>query len=193
MLPWYVLLLVWCQSRVCPSQEMKATDRKLAHFCRELPKILLRRASVHHHPCTFFARVFAPTPSPLLTLALLSQTMAPSSSVLRWSFAMTVAASLPAAVTPLNNGLGLTPAMGYSSWNDCSSMRDNGPDGWCWNAEDHVKNLTRYFIDSGLAGGWWVRKSRHAVGVCVFVTAASYRRCCLAPPQPCCIRPRARP
>jgi hypothetical protein len=106
---------------------------------------------------------------------------------------MTVAASLPAAVTPLNNGLGLTPAMGYSSWNDCSSMRDNGPDGWCWNAEDHVKNLTRYFIDSGLAGGWWVRKSRHAVGVCVFVTAASFRRCCLAPPQPCCIRPRARP
>ena len=28
----------------------------------------------------------------------------------------------------LDNGLGLTPAMGYSSWNDCSSMRDNGPD-----------------------------------------------------------------
>lgn len=41
--------------------------------------------------------------------------------------------------------------MGYSSWNDCSSMRDNGPDGWCWETEEHVKNITRYMIKTGLA------------------------------------------
>ena len=49
----------------------------------------------------------------------------------------------------LNNGF-TTPAMGYSTWNDCSSMRDNGPQGWCWNSEDHVKNVTLYFKSSGL-------------------------------------------
>jgi hypothetical protein len=38
---------------------------------------------------------------------------------------------LGAGVTALNNGLGQTPAMGYSTWNDCSSFRDNGPGGWC--------------------------------------------------------------
>lgn len=72
----------------------------------------------------------------------------------------------------LNNGLGQTPvslllqqatfsalvladtssqAMGYSTWNDCSSFRDNGPNGWCWDSEDHVKNVTSYLISSGLA------------------------------------------
>jgi hypothetical protein len=77
----------------------------------------------------------------------------------------------------LNNGLGATPAMGYSTcvlqlqhrifsatdvsayfllprafrrWNDCSSMRDNGPDGWCYNTEAHVKNTTLYMKSSGL-------------------------------------------
>lgn len=54
-------------------------------------------------------------------------------------------------VRSLDNGLGATPAMGYSSWNDCSSMRNNGPGGWCWETEAHIKNVTRYFIESGLA------------------------------------------
>jgi hypothetical protein len=31
----------------------------------------------------------------------------------------------------LDNGLAAAPAMGYSTWNDCSSFRDNGKDGWC--------------------------------------------------------------
>ena len=39
----------------------------------------------------------------------------------------------------LDNGFKL-PAMGYSSWNDCGSFRNNGPEGWCWNAEEHIKN-----------------------------------------------------
>ena len=45
-------------------------------------------------------------------------------------------------------------------------MRDNGPDvrvncnalcaviffqDWCWNTEEHLKNVTKYFISSGLA------------------------------------------
>ena len=46
-----------------------------------------------------------------------------------------LASLLPALALGLNNGLGATPAMGYSSWNDCSSFRDNGPNGWCWNSE----------------------------------------------------------
>ena len=46
-----------------------------------------------------------------------------------------LACLLPALALGLNNGLGATPAMGYSSWNDCSSFRDNGPNGWCWNSE----------------------------------------------------------
>lgn len=50
----------------------------------------------------------------------------------------------------LNNGLGRTPAMGYSTWNDCSSFRDS-PTSWCWETEEHVKNVTLYLIDSGLA------------------------------------------
>ena len=49
----------------------------------------------------------------------------------------------------LNNGFTL-PALGYSTWNSCSSFRDNGADGWCWNAEDHIKNITLYMISSGL-------------------------------------------
>ena len=50
----------------------------------------------------------------------------------------------------LDNGFSL-PVMGYSTWNDCSSMRDNGPTGWCWDAEDHIKNVTRYLVSSGLS------------------------------------------
>ena len=41
--------------------------------------------------------------------------------------------------------------MGYSSWNDCSSFRDNGRNGWCWDAEAHIRNVTTYLISSGLA------------------------------------------
>jgi alpha-galactosidase len=29
-------------------------------------------------------------------------------------------------------------------------MRDNGPNGWCWDAEAHVKNTTLYMKSSGL-------------------------------------------
>lgn len=57
---------------------------------------------------------------------------------------------LPQLISSLNNGFTL-PAMGYSSWNDCSSFRDNGEDGWCWQAEDHIKNITLYLQSSGLA------------------------------------------
>lgn len=27
----------------------------------------------------------------------------------------------------------------------------NHVQGWCWNTEDHIKNVTKYFISSGLA------------------------------------------
>ena len=63
---------------------------------------------------------------------------------------LTFAAAAGAALA-INNGLGQTPAMGYSSWNDCSSFRDNGPNGWCWDSEAHIKNVTLYMISSGLA------------------------------------------
>jgi len=53
-------------------------------------------------------------------------------------------------VHSLNNGLGLVPAMGYSTWNDCSSFRDS-PTSWCWYTQDHVQNVTNYLISSGLA------------------------------------------
>ena len=55
-----------------------------------------------------------------------------------------------AGVGAINNGFSL-PALGYSSWNDCSSFRDNGPNGWCWDSEAHIKNVTLYMISSGLA------------------------------------------
>jgi alpha-galactosidase len=52
-------------------------------------------------------------------------------------------------------------------------MRDNGPNGWCWDAEAHIKNVTTYMITSGLAKlgynrvnvdeGWL--KGRNAQGV----------------------------
>ena len=50
----------------------------------------------------------------------------------------------------VDNGF-TVPAMGYSTWNDCSSMRNNGPEGWCWDTEDHVKNITKYLQASGLS------------------------------------------
>ena len=41
----------------------------------------------------------------------------------------------------LDNGVGLTPAMGYSSWNDCASEV----------TEARIKKVTRALIDTGLA------------------------------------------
>jgi hypothetical protein len=51
-------------------------------------------------------------------------------------------------------------------------MRDNGPNGWCWKTEEHIHNITRYLITSGLASlgytyvnvdeGWL--KGRNAAG-----------------------------
>ena len=64
--------------------------------------------------------------------------------------AIALVAAFAAVAHALNNGFD-TPAMGYSTWNDCSSFRDNGPDGWCWDSEAHVKNVTLYLISSGLA------------------------------------------
>ena len=58
------------------------------------------------------------------------------------------AASLLAAgdVLSLDNGLGLTPPMGYSSWNDCGSTVN----------ESWVKRTAAYLIESGLAAKGYV-------------------------------------
>ena len=50
----------------------------------------------------------------------------------------------PALALP--NGLGLTPPMGYSSWNDCASEI----------TEARIKNVTRALIDSGLAAKGYI-------------------------------------
>ena len=47
----------------------------------------------------------------------------------------------------LNNGLGLTPQLGYSSWNDCGSTPNAS-----W-----IKRTARYFLSSGLADLGWRR------------------------------------
>ena len=44
-------------------------------------------------------------------------------------------------VFALDNGLGRTPAMGYSSWNDCASEVTEG----------RIKNITLHLIETGLA------------------------------------------
>ena len=49
-------------------------------------------------------------------------------------------------VFALNNGMGRTPAMGYSSWNDCASEV----------TEERIKNVTRHLIESGLAAKGFV-------------------------------------
>jgi len=46
----------------------------------------------------------------------------------------------------LNNGLGLTPPMGYSSWNDCASQV----------TEERIKNITLHLISTGLAAKGYV-------------------------------------
>lgn len=69
-------------------------------------------------------RAAAKAVTPLLqTAALLPPAMLPRLSLLL--------AAAAAVVSALDNGLGATPAMGYSTWNDCASFRNNGPSGWC--------------------------------------------------------------
>jgi hypothetical protein len=158
--------------------------------------------------CALRHLVAAPPPpscnsatSPSFPVPVVPQTPAKGRMVAGRLAAASAALSAAATVVvtqALNNGLGLTPAMGYSSWNDCrcvfaaractqscfrhavhpalpnsssparhlgilsslppppppllrSSMRDNGPNGWCWNTEEHIKNTTLYMINSGLA------------------------------------------
>ena len=49
-------------------------------------------------------------------------------------------------IEALNNGEGLTPPMGYSSWNDCASQV----------TEERIKNVTRHFIETGLAAKGYI-------------------------------------
>ena len=46
----------------------------------------------------------------------------------------------------IDNGLGLQPPMGYSSWSDCASQV----------TEERIKNVTRHLISSGLAAKGFV-------------------------------------
>ena len=57
-----------------------------------------------------------------------------------------ILATLSKIGTALNNGLGLTPPMGYSSWNDCASEV----------TEERIKNVTRALISTGLAAKGFV-------------------------------------
>jgi len=61
-------------------------------------------------------------------------------AAMRLSFLMAMKL-LASCVDGLDNGLGLTPQMGYSSWNDCGSVV----------SEDHIKAVAQYMISSGLA------------------------------------------
>ena len=49
-------------------------------------------------------------------------------------------------VASLDNGLGLTPPMGYSSWNDCASEI----------TEARIKNITKALISTGLAAKGYI-------------------------------------
>eukprot|EP01065_Artemidia_motanka_P009702 TRINITY_DN1500_c0_g1_i1.p1 TRINITY_DN1500_c0_g1~~TRINITY_DN1500_c0_g1_i1.p1 ORF type:complete len:436 (+),score=140.86 TRINITY_DN1500_c0_g1_i1:45-1352(+) len=55
-------------------------------------------------------------------------------------------AMLAAAAAGLDNGQGLQPPMGYSSWNDCASEV----------TEERIKNVTRALISTGLAAKGYV-------------------------------------
>ena len=67
---------------------------------------------------------------------------------------------LSATAYALDNGLGLTPQMGYSSWNDCGSVV----------TEAHIKATASYMVSSGLAAkgytyvnvdeGWFVGREK---------------------------------
>ena len=49
-------------------------------------------------------------------------------------------------VRSLDNGVGRTPPMGYSSWNDCASQV----------TEERIKNITTHLIQSGLAAKGYI-------------------------------------
>lgn len=80
----------------------------------------------------------------------------------------------------LNNGLGLTPLMGFSSWNAFSSNVSSAL----------MRNITRILVDSGLAAkgynhvrGWWRRRrggysslAAGAVGAALNCAAPRLRR-----------------
>ena len=57
-----------------------------------------------------------------------------------------IALALAGSAHALQNGLGLTPPMGYSSWNDCASEI----------TEARVKNITLAMISTGLAAKGFV-------------------------------------
>ena len=74
------------------------------------------------------------------------------------ALATTALTLLLSAATALDNGLGLTPPLGYSSWNDCASEV----------TEERIKNVTRHLISTGLAAkgyihvnvdeGWFLKR-----------------------------------
>jgi hypothetical protein len=57
----------------------------------------------------------------------------------------------------LQNGLGITPPMGYSSWNDCASEI----------TEARIKNVTTTLISTGLAAKGYVHVNVDE-GTCTF-------------------------
>ena len=61
-------------------------------------------------------------------------------------FVVTLILAMSSMTFALNNGLGLTPPMGYSSWNDCASEV----------TEERIKNVTRALISTGLAAKGYV-------------------------------------
>jgi hypothetical protein len=67
-------------------------------------------------------------------------------------------------------GLGRTPAMGYSSWNDCSSDV----------TEAHIKNITQFLLSSGLAAKGYIHVS--TVIRCVVLSTSR------TTPSPCASR-----
>ena len=52
----------------------------------------------------------------------------------------------PLSLDAVDNGLGLTPPLGYSSWNDCASQV----------TEERIKNVTKHLIETGLAAKGYV-------------------------------------
>jgi alpha-galactosidase len=82
--------------------------------------------------------------------------------VLQMALRLPLALALAASADALDNGLGLTPQMGYSSWNDCGSVV----------TEAHIKATASYMISSGLAAkgykyvnvdeGWFVGREKTA-------------------------------
>ena len=69
----------------------------------------------------------------------------PAASMRAFPLFLVFAASL-APAHGLDNGLELSPAMGYSSWNDCASEV----------TEARIRQVTKNFIDTGLAAKGFV-------------------------------------